>query len=640
VKKKFLRLLIMIVIFLLSMGLMMTSVYAEGEEETDVDITVEEDVENEIDPPQEEEIVIESYLDAPAVTISNKASSGKPYLEWKAVEDADKYIVYRSLNKKGKSEKCFTTRKLTFTNTSAEPGVRYYYKVKAVSENPSIGPSEFSNWVTRICDLSRPKVKASNRASDGKIRLKWDKVEGASQYIVYRSVKKNGKFKKWYTTKKNYAVNSKAKTGEKYYYKVKAIYSGNSAANSAISKMVYRTCDLPQPKVSVSTTLSGAKPKISWKKVSGATKYIVYRAASKEGNYTKRCTTTSTSYTNTSAKAGKKYYYKVKAVYGKSTAANSAYSEVKSCRCGQPYIVSSTDSKYTYKDFKSDMDKLVKKYPEYLSKHYLGKTADNRGLYYMVLGNPDAEKQIFVTAGFHAREYINCQVTMRLIEYYCRNYTSKTYEGVKYADLFDEVSFCILPMVNPDGIQISAYGPDGINDAKLRKKIRKMDRNGSYSNWKANARGVDLNNNYIIYKGTPIADDYCSEGYPGPKRFSEKETKAVRSAMDDCSNIKAVINYHSMGRVIYWGYHSKKYKAKCWAFAELFHEMTGYYMIDESYADTARGDFEHYIMHEYKIPYVCIENGKSTVPVPNSEFEGIYDKNRLGFAKAAYHYYH
>ncbi len=636
-KKRSLHFIMAMMVVLLSMVMMISFSYAETEGGTETDVLQEEEIE--IEEPQTEQIVIIDYLDAPVITISNSSSSGKPRLEWDAVDGAEKYEIYRALTKNGVFEKIFATRKTIFTNTSTEPGVRYYYKVIAVSDNPSIGQSEFSNRVSRLCDLARPKVKISNRASDGKIRLTWDKIEGASNYVVYRTSKKNGTYKKWYTTKKNYVVNFKAKTGQKFYYKVKAIYADKSNANSALSKTVYRTCDLPQPVISVSTTLSGAKPRITWKKVAGASKYVVYRATSKNGTYTKKCTTTSTSYTNTGAKAGKRYYYKVKAIYGKKSAANSAYSEVKSCRCGQPYIVSSTDRKYTYKDFKSDMDKLVKKYPKYLSKHYLGKTADDRGLYYLVLGNPDAEKQIFVTAGFHAREYINCQVTMRLIEYYCRNYTTKSYEDVKYANLFDEVSFCILPMVNPDGIQISAYGPDGINDAKLRKKIRKMDRNGRYSNWKANARGVDLNNNYIIYKGKPIADDYCSEGYPGPKRYSEKETKAVRAAMDECSNIKAVINYHSMGRVIYWGYHSKKYKAECWDFAELFHDMTGYYMIDESYSTTARGDFEHYIMHEYKIPYVCIENGKGSVPVPNSEFASIYYKNRLGFAKAAYHYY-
>lgn len=302
------------------------------------------------------------------------------------------------------------------------------------------------------------------------------------------------------------------------------------------------------------------------------------------------------------------------------------------------YIVSDTDSKYTYSDLKEDMNKLVEKYPDRLQKNYLGKTADNRGLYSLVLGNPNAEKQIFVTAGIHARENINSQVAMRIVEYYCRNYKTGKYKGETFKELFDKVSICIVPMVNPDGIAISALGPNSIKDKALRAKIKRMPRNGSYTNWQANARGVDLNRNYKMYSGYPTTKTYSSQFFPGPKRYSEAETKAVLKAMDSCDNIKAVINYHSMGRVIYWGYHSKKYKEQCWSFVKLFKDMTGYNTIDESYTKATYGDLEHYVMHEYKVPYVCIENGISGVPVPNWEFNSIMSKNKLGFAKAAYHY--
>ena len=302
-------------------------------------------------------------------------------------------------------------------------------------------------------------------------------------------------------------------------------------------------------------------------------------------------------------------------------------------------IVSTADKKYTYSDLKTDIQQLAKRYPDRLTVQKLGSTADGRFLYALVLGNPEAEKQIFVTAGMHAREYINCQVTMKMVEYYCQNYTTGKYKGQTYERLFDRVSICVMPMVNPDGIAISALGTSAIRDKALRTKVKKMPRSGAYSNWQANARGVDLNRNYKMYSGWPSTKTYASQYYPGPKRFSEAETQAVLAAMDSCSDIKAVINYHSMGRVIYWGYHSKKYKADCWFFVKLFKDMTGYSTIDESYTKATYGDFEHYVMHEYKVPYVCIENGKNTVPVPHSEFSSIYSKNKLGFAKAAYHFY-
>lgn len=395
---------------------------------------------------------------------------------------------------------------------------------------------------------------------------------------------------------------------------------------------------LKAPTVKTVLQFQNAKPKLTWNEVEGAAKYAVYVADNKEGPYYRKWTTVQTHYNHNKAKAGKKYYYKVKAINKKGTR-ESEFSKIVVRTCGVPYIVSSTDTKYTYNDFKTDLDKLVKKYPGILKKKYLGKTVDDRGLYSLTLGNPKAKKQIFVTAGFHAREYINCQVAMRLIEYYCREYEEGTYNGVSYEALFDEVCIVALPMVNPDGIAISAVGPSAIKDKQLRAKVKKIDRNGSYRNWKANARGVDLNGNYINYAGPPDKTTFASEGYPGPKSYSERETKAVKKALESCSNVKGVINYHSMGNCIYWGYHNKKYKDRCWAFTKLFQNMTGYYTIDESYSPYARGDFEHYIMHEYKIPYVCIENGRSATPVKHSEFRTIYNRNKLGFAKAAYHFY-
>lgn len=67
--------------------------------------------------------------------------------------------------------------------------------------------------------------------------------------------------------------------------------------------------------------------KITWKKASGAKKYEVYRATSKNGIYKKQITTSKLSYTNSNLTTGKKYYYKVRAVNGKK---KGKFSSVKS----------------------------------------------------------------------------------------------------------------------------------------------------------------------------------------------------------------------------------------------------------------------------------------------------------------------
>ena len=73
------------------------------------------------------------------------------------------------------------------------------------------------------------------------------------------------------------------------------------------------------------------KPKISWSKVTGADKYYVYRSTNGK-DYTILIKTTKTSVTNTGAKKGTKYYYKVKAICSANTNANSAFSAVVSIK--------------------------------------------------------------------------------------------------------------------------------------------------------------------------------------------------------------------------------------------------------------------------------------------------------------------
>ena len=265
---------------------------------------------------------------APVVTSGNNPSTGKITLKWKAVDGAAKYEVYRATSKTGTYNKLYTTTGTSMTNTSAKAGYTYYYKVKAISVNGKAG--KFSKVVSRTCDCAAPVVKATNVASTGKIKLTWSDVTGAAKYEIYRATSKTGTYTKIYTTTGTSLTNTSTTPGKTYYYKIKAISARTSNANSAFSTIVKRTCDCARPSVKIS--LSNGDPRLTWSAVSGADKYIIYRATSKDGTYTKMCTTSNKSYTNTSAKAGKTYYYKVIAVSNMSQYANSAYSNIVSIK--------------------------------------------------------------------------------------------------------------------------------------------------------------------------------------------------------------------------------------------------------------------------------------------------------------------
>ena len=173
-----------------------------------------------------------------------------------------------------------------------------------------------------------PTIEVSNVSSSGKIKLTWSPANGAAKYKVYRSTSKNGSYKLLGTTKGTVFTNTSATAGKSYYYYIKAVDSNGK--NAKKSNTVNRVCDLTRPKVKVKLNSNG-KPRLTWDKVSKATKYEVYRATSKNGKYSLLKKVEGTAFANTSAKKGKTYYYKVRAIHSNSSA-NSAYSTVVSIK--------------------------------------------------------------------------------------------------------------------------------------------------------------------------------------------------------------------------------------------------------------------------------------------------------------------
>ena len=83
------------------------------------------------------------------------------------------------------------------------------------------------------------------------------------------------------------------------------------------------------PRVTIGNSSASGKPQLTWAAVDGAAKYEIYRSTQQSIGYSLLGTTTSTSYVNTGAAAGKTYYYRVKAV---NSAGTSAYSNIVSGR--------------------------------------------------------------------------------------------------------------------------------------------------------------------------------------------------------------------------------------------------------------------------------------------------------------------
>lgn len=78
------------------------------------------------------------------------------------------------------------------------------------------------------------------------------------------------------------------------------------------------------------------KPEIRWDAVEGVSKYEIHRATAIDGKYKKVKTVSATTYADTSASVGGTYYYKIKAVQGKT--AVEIGTAISRCVCAQPKV--------------------------------------------------------------------------------------------------------------------------------------------------------------------------------------------------------------------------------------------------------------------------------------------------------------
>ena len=255
---------------------------------------------------------------------------------------------------------CPSLKTITLPNTVKSIGIcafRYDTALKDVYFNGSVtqwtsiqiageGNSALYNADVHCTGLSAPTVTGGNDAQ-GRPTLKWNAVTGAAKYEVYRARSKDGDYIKYSTvTGTSYTNISYIENGNTYYYKVRALdANGNAGPYSAVVSVTCRL-KLSAPAVTGGNDAQG-RPTLKWNTVTGAAKYEVYRARSKDGDYIKYSTVTGTSYTNTSyIENGNTYYYKVRALGSDGTAGpdSTPVSVTYKAPFGAPLVTGSKDS--------------------------------------------------------------------------------------------------------------------------------------------------------------------------------------------------------------------------------------------------------------------------------------------------------
>ncbi len=284
---------------------------------------------------------------------------------------------------------------------------------------------------------------------------------------------------------------------------------------------------------------------------------------------------------------------------------------------------------YCYDQMKQDAGKLKEMYPDLIDIGSIGKSVEGRDLLLIKFGKGD--KRIVLAGAHHAREYITSTFLMETIDEYARAYeTTGTYGEFDIRALLDEATIYAVPMVNPDGVNLVQNGIDLVAEPEKVRSMRMI--KSSYSEWKANINGVDLNRQYpCLWSEKEGPSGPSSENYMGKEPATEPEVIAMMNLCNENEFLLAA-SFHTKGEVIYWADSGTEAAIPADnTIAQTLADVTGYNLkpITQDPADYAAG-FENWFRQEFLHPAFCIELtpvGGGSAPHDDSEFSSlVWDK--------------
>jgi g-D-glutamyl-meso-diaminopimelate peptidase len=179
-------------------------------------------------------------------------------------------------------------------------------------------------------------------------------------------------------------------------------------------------------------------------------------------------------------------------------------------------------------------------------------------------------------------------------------------------------------MVNPDGVDLVIHGAP--SQEPYRSNVLTINQGSSnFSNWKANIRGVDLNNQYPALWEREAQENVkqpSPRDFPGYRPLTEPESIAM-AELTRASNFTRALAYHTQGEVIYWGFEGME-PPESRTLANEFARVSGYQAIQ--YVASSAG-YKDWFIQEWRRPGFTIELGRGINPLPTTQFDEIYEES-------------
>ncbi len=281
---------------------------------------------------------------------------------------------------------------------------------------------------------------------------------------------------------------------------------------------------------------------------------------------------------------------------------------------------------YSYEQMTADAQRLAELYPDIIQTESIGQSVEGRELTLIKLGT--GEKKLLLLGAHHAREYITATFLMETADEYARACATGVNIGdYDIAALLREVTVYIVPMVNPDGVNLVQNGVEAAKDPDKVKAMRML--KDTYAEWKANINGVDLNRQYPCHwdEKASNTDEPSSEMYKGTAPATEPEVQAVMALCNSTDFVLAA-SFHTKGEVIYWADSGTEDAIPAGAsIAETLADVTGYELMPVSEDPAVYGaGFENWFRQDFELPGFCVEltpTGNGSAPHDDVEFEQL-----------------
>ncbi|SFA38040.1 g-D-glutamyl-meso-diaminopimelate peptidase [Parageobacillus thermantarcticus] len=287
---------------------------------------------------------------------------------------------------------------------------------------------------------------------------------------------------------------------------------------------------------------------------------------------------------------------------------------------------------YDFFALKQDIEALCRCYP----------FMRTRAVGYSVLGLPLIEIQIgqgpirvHLNGSFHANEWITSAIIMTFLNDYLLAVTNgKTLRGHHMLDYYQKVTLSAVPMVNPDGVNLVLHGPPR-QEPHRSEVVRMNGGSADFSQWKANIRGVDLNNQFPakweVERARKIPKAPAPRDFPGFAPLTEPEAKAM-AALTEESDFDMIVAFHTQGKEIYWGYEGLEPPCAEKTAME-FAKTSGYQAV--KYIDSHAG-YRDWFIQTWKRRGYTVELGEGVNPLPMEQFTEIYEDSLGIFLAALY----